>query len=259
MPQMRDGRPSLTAQRVAARRLTFERLETPFGDPEAEVRLAEDVAGGVELDGDPDDPMVRYLRGRTTFFDRVVVNGLGRGVRQVLAVGAGYDGRSLRYAKPDVTWFEVDHPDTQHDKRRRLERLGIATPGVVFVSADLQREGLAAKLFDHGYEPELPSLILCEGVLVYLDPEAVASLFAELRATVTPDTRFAFTTSTQPQSERGRETRARLREAVAQAGEPMRNTLDAARLAELLAATRWRRVELPERADRAGFCVAAPD
>jgi methyltransferase (TIGR00027 family) len=256
---MRDGSPSLTAQRVAARRLTFERLEAPFGDPEADVRLAEDVAGGVELDSDADDPMVRYLRGRTGFFDRVVVNGLGRGVMQVLAVGAGYDGRSLRYAKPEVTWFEVDHPETQQDKRNRLERLGIATSGVVFVPADLQREGLAAELFERGYEPEMPSLILCEGVLVYLHPATIATLFAELRATATPGTRFAFTASTQPQSERGQETRALFREAVARAGEPVRNMLDAGQLAELLEATRWRRVEMSDGADRAGFCVATPE
>lgn len=38
--------------------------------------------------------MARYLRARTAFFDRVVVNAPGRGVRQVLTVGAGYDGRA---------------------------------------------------------------------------------------------------------------------------------------------------------------------
>jgi methyltransferase (TIGR00027 family) len=221
--------------------------------------LAEDVAGAVAQAGEPDDPMVRYLRGRTEFFDQVVVNALDRGVVQVLAVGAGYDGRSLRYAKPEVGWFEVDHPDTQRDKLERLERLGIVTPGVVFVPADLQRDGLAAALFDHGYQPEVRSLIVCEGVLVYLDLEAIATLFAELRATVTPGTRFAFSASTEAQSVGGRERRASFRTAAAKAGEPVPGTLDGGRLAELLELTRWRRVELSERARHAGFCIAAAE
>ncbi len=120
---MREGAPSLTAQRVAAYRLGLERVPTPFGDVSADERLALDVASSQEIT--PGEDMARYLRGRTSFFDRVVVNALEPEVTQVVVVGAGYDGRALRYAKLGVRWFEVDHPATQIDKRRRLERLRI--------------------------------------------------------------------------------------------------------------------------------------
>ena len=46
-------------------------------------------------------------------------------------------------------------------------------------------------------------MILCEGVLVYLDPETIETLFAELRSIATPGTRFAFSASTEAQSEAG--------------------------------------------------------
>ena len=105
---MREGEPSPTAQRVAAYRLGYERLPAPFGDPAADERLARDVAGSLTFD--QHEAMGRYLRWRTAFFDRVVVNALARNVLQVATIGAGYDGRSLRYAKPGVRWFEVDHP-----------------------------------------------------------------------------------------------------------------------------------------------------
>jgi hypothetical protein len=39
---------------------------------------------------------------------------------------------ATRYAKPDVGWFEVDHPDIQADKRTRLERLGIDATAIGF-------------------------------------------------------------------------------------------------------------------------------
>jgi Phosphotransferase enzyme family len=43
---MREGRPSVTARRVAAYRLGFDRLAAGFGDPAADERLAADVAAG---------------------------------------------------------------------------------------------------------------------------------------------------------------------------------------------------------------------
>jgi len=77
----------------------------------------------------------------------------GRGDR------AGYDGRGLRYAKPGVRWFEVDHPDTQRDKLQRLAQLAITTPDVTFVAADLVADDVAAALMGAGFEPDAPSLL----------------------------------------------------------------------------------------------------
>src|ERR1700733_8055969 len=97
---MKPGAPSVTAQRVAAYRVTFERVPAPFGDPESDERLSRDLAQSAE--GDPGSDMARYLSARTTFFDRVVVNAIGRQVSQVVMLGAGYDGRALRFAHPEV-------------------------------------------------------------------------------------------------------------------------------------------------------------
>jgi O-methyltransferase involved in polyketide biosynthesis len=36
-----------------------------------------------------------YLEARTAFFDRVVVNAIGRDVRQIVVLEAGYDGRCV--------------------------------------------------------------------------------------------------------------------------------------------------------------------
>ena len=41
---MKDGQVSVTAQRVAAHRLTFDRIPVPYGDPAADEALARDVA-----------------------------------------------------------------------------------------------------------------------------------------------------------------------------------------------------------------------
>src|SRR5579872_3717156 len=153
---MRDDAPSQTARGVAAHRLDYERLAAPYGDPAADEALTRDVADGlVRL---PGSPRHEYLRARTAFFDRVVVNSLDHRVRQVVVGAAGYDGRAFRYARPGVRWFEVDHPATQRDKRERLDRLGIAARQVRFVEADFTRGPVAERLTAAGLDPGQVSL-----------------------------------------------------------------------------------------------------
>ena len=248
---MRDGIASRTAQIVAAFRLTCPRLPSDFGDPGADDRLAADVAAGGAAG--PSPRMADYLRFRTAFFDRVVVNGLERGATQVAVIGAGYDGRALRYGKPDVRWFEVDHPATQRDKRERLARLGITTPGVTFVAADLVHDDVAALLTTAGFAPDAPTLMLCEGVAVYLPPTALAALLTRLRSIAAPGTRLALTAGSRTTDP---ERRARFAAHVAAMGEPM--ALGDADVPAMLTAARWRPAELSERALRAGMLVGVP-
>src|SRR5262249_24813598 len=162
-------------------RLRFERVRADQGDPAADDRLAADVAGATMVR--PGGAMHTYLRVRTAFFDRVVTTAFDQGVRQVVIDAAGYDGRALRYARPGVRqgvaagagcgggalryarpgvrWFEVDHPATQADKLRRLERLGIASDHVAFVAADFTVDDVAAGLVAAGLDPTVPTLLCC--------------------------------------------------------------------------------------------------
>lgn len=255
---MREGAPSVTAQRVAAYRLGLDRLPAPSGDAAADERLARDVAAGAGAGGfEPSESMGRYLRARTAFFDRVVVGALDRGVGQVIIVGAGYDGRAIRYARPAVRWFEVDHPDTQRDKLERLERLGISAAHIAFVGADLRDGGLAGALVAAGLRPDAPAQILCEGLVVYLDLPVLRGLLDELRAVATLRTRLALSLS-RSLSDRKPGARERFEAAVGAVGEPARNALTADGAAAILAQCRWRPVEVPERSRQAGFVVAAP-
>lgn len=268
---MQRGRTSITAQRVAAQRLRFERVPAPYGDPDADERLARDVAGDAPV---RESRMSRYLAARTRFFDHVVVAVLEAGVAQVVVAAAGYDGRAWRYAKPGVRWLELDHPDTQRDKRERVQRLGLTVEHVSFVSADFAAEvasGSAAgeigpRLRAGGLDPERPALILCEGVAVYLERPVLTSLLAGLRSVAAPGSRLAISLSVRSGSPLMALRRARFRARVAAVGEPARTVLRAADAAALLSDTGWQPRRLTDagggtRSDRAraaGFVVATP-
>ena len=248
------ARPSETARRVAAYRLGFERAASPTGgDPAAEDRLATELAAEVRVD--PSGPMGRYLRARTGFFDRVTVNALSRGVTQIVILGAGYDGRALRYQAPGVRWWEIDRPQTQLDKCARLTRLGIATDHVTFLGLDLANSGLASALAGNGFQPDTPALFVAEGLTPYLDGDTLRALLIDLRSLAAPRTRLALSwrRSGADPVERGR-----FETGVASLGEPAVGSVAAEEGDVLLSQCGWRPVELTERARAAGFIVAVP-
>ena len=213
---MKDGTASHTARSVAAHRLEYERVAADYGDPAADQALTADVA-----DGQQPTPgrMHEYLRARTAFFDATVVNSLDRGVRQVVIGGAGYDGRALRYARPGVPWFEVDHPSTQADKVERVARLGLDTGHVRFIAADFTADPIAEPLLAAGLDPARPTLFLLEGVAVYLERPVVERVLAAFRAVAADGSELAMSVSTGTTTP---DQRARFQQRVAAMGEPAR-------------------------------------
>jgi methyltransferase (TIGR00027 family) len=129
------------------------------------------------------DPSMRaHLRARTAFFDAQVTAAVAGGQCQVVVLGAGYDDRALRFRTPGSRFFEVDHPATQRDKRLRLEATGLDLDGPTLVPADFRTDDVAAALERAGHRAELPTLVLAEGLLVYLDATAVVDLLGAVRA-----------------------------------------------------------------------------
>jgi methyltransferase (TIGR00027 family) len=198
---MRDDGPSLTARGVAVARLRLERPSTPTGDPAADERLAAMLADGFERARDGHGPRSyagfgSWVAARTRFFDDMVLRAIATGVPQVVLLGAGYDGRALRFRTPGVTYFEVDHPATQSDKRERLARIAAPTDNIVFVAADFNEPGLGAALEASGHDRNLRSLFICEGVLRYLPETSYRELLRVAAAQAAPASEFAVSIST---------------------------------------------------------------
>jgi methyltransferase (TIGR00027 family) len=131
--------------------------------------------------------MQASLEARTIFFDGQVIEAISAGVRQIVILGAGYDDRALRFRTPDVRFFEVDHPNTQQDKLKRLATLpGMANIGPVLVSADFRVDALPEVLAAAGHDRAAATLFVCEGLLVYLDEPATIGLLGGARAAASP-------------------------------------------------------------------------
>jgi methyltransferase (TIGR00027 family) len=126
------------------------------------------------------------LAARTLFFDEFIGDALDRGLRQVVIVAAGYDSRGWRLARPGVTFFEVDRPATQADKRTRAP-----DGGPVYVAADVTDPGLDERLTDAGLVRREPAAFTMEGLVVYLEEADVRTLFAAIGDIAAPGSRLA--------------------------------------------------------------------
>jgi methyltransferase (TIGR00027 family) len=180
-----------TATAVAARRAMASKgpdplIDDPFAEPlvtavgvDAFIKM---MNGEIEL-GD-DDPAItsrRLAEGmavRTRFFDNFFTDAAAAGVRQAVILAAGLDTRAYRLQWPDgTTVFEVDQPQVIEFKTRTLADLGAApTADRKAVAVDLRDDWVGA-LRDNGFNSDLPTAWIAEGLLGYLPPEAQDRLF----------------------------------------------------------------------------------
>jgi methyltransferase (TIGR00027 family) len=236
---VRETKPSFTACRVAVTRASLVRPEVPTGDADAEVRLYRSLGGRRVSVGD--GHLRRHLAVRTAFFDRETLQAIRGGVQQVVIVGAGYDGRALRFASPEVRWFEVDHPATQADKRARLAAIGAPSVQTAFVAVDLVHDDLVAALGNAGFDAARSSLFVVEGLLGYLPRPVTSDLLGHLQDLSSSGSRLAVAFPTKrPDAPTPERLRRRVRGLVVAAlGEPWLTRFDPDEPEQLLTRAQW--------------------
>lgn len=169
-----------TARWVAFHRATeSERADAIFHDPYAR-RLAgergEAIAGKLK-----DNAWAISIR--TYHFDKLILELLSReAIEMVVNLAAGLDSRPYRLELPrELQWVEVDLPEIVDPKREILAnekprcRLDVVTQ---HLGEEAQRRVLLSRLNRRSQN----TLVLSEGLLVYLDEERVTSLAADLHA-----------------------------------------------------------------------------
>jgi methyltransferase (TIGR00027 family) len=175
---------------------------------------------------------------RVTFFDDVVDRFLPD-VDQFVILGAGFDTRPYRLPQDTpVRSFEVETPKTQTVKREMLDKAGIDASEVAFAAADFETEDWFGKLVEAGFDTGRPALFLWEGVLIYLDRDAVEDTLRKV-ASCAKGTLLAFDYYTTVSLESNEMYWRFARASTKSAGEPLKFGVDSTppsreRLSELL-------------------------
>jgi len=132
---------------------------------------------------------------RKAFCDSQAREGIGAGARQVLVLGAGYDTLGWRLAPEfeSVSFFEIDHPATASLKAKGIAAMGPRS-NLHLIAEDLGERQLADVLrADDLWDPSARSIIIAEGLLMYLAPDAVAALFEQCADNSGAGSRIVFT------------------------------------------------------------------
>jgi methyltransferase (TIGR00027 family) len=261
---MREKKPSRTAYKVALNIITLgaepgmEKILPP-GIVEATGKLlvASGAAGATSVRWSRSRRMVAVYKAfdwiipgqfeafgyRKAFYERQVRDGIGAGATQVLILGAGYDTMGWRLA-PEfaaVNFIEVDQPATARLKARGVEAMG-KRDNLHVIPANLAKRKLEAILKAGGiWDQSAPTVIVAEGLLMYLLPGAVRELLCQCAAVTGAGSRLVFTyirADADGRPDVGRWTRLVLWLLKA-AGEPWLWSIRPEELGRFLAETGW--------------------
>lgn len=132
---------------------------------------------------------------RKAFCERQVREGIESEAGQVLVLGAGYDTLGWRLAPeyPEVKFFEIDHPATISLKTKGIEAMG-QRDNHYLIAEDLNERQLIDVLRTNAvWDSTVPSVIVAEGLLMYLPLDAVGVLFEQCAEISGAGSRIAFT------------------------------------------------------------------
>lgn len=126
------------------------------------------------------------LAHRKAFFERQVRQLIDARATQVLVLGAGYDTLGWRLAPefPAVNFFEIDHPSTARLKAKGITAMG-KHDNLFLIAEDLGQRRLVDVLNNHGaWRMNTKTVILAEGLVMYLLADAVSSMFCQSKELV---------------------------------------------------------------------------
>jgi methyltransferase (TIGR00027 family) len=174
---MTERHASRTALLVAAYRARATKRDGALiSDPWAEALAGADgEALAAKVDGFLNEREL-WIALRTAYLDDHVVHWTKDATsnRQVVLLGAGFDARAARFAKPGVRFFEVDQPASQAEKLARLRGVhGYPIDAATYVACDFEKDDFLDRLVQAGFDVSAPALILWEGVTYYLPEPAI--------------------------------------------------------------------------------------
>lgn len=222
---MQKDKPSKTARKVALNIVTLGAkpgmdrvLPAGLVDSTAELLVASGAVGATGVQWSRSPRMISVYEAfdwmmpgqfeafayRKAFCEKQVRDGIAAGSTQILVLGAGYDTLGWRLAPefPDIDFFEIDHPATAHLKAKGIETMGLRD-NLYLLAEDLGERRLVDVLeTNESWDKNARTVIVAEGLVMYLPAAAVQDLFVQCNAVTAVDSRIAF--SYIPTAEDGR-------------------------------------------------------
>ncbi len=262
---MKPNKPSQTALIPARHRAAHQLLDhgSILHDPFAIKILGEDEKDVLQFaTGHPFGSIGRlFAVARSRIAEDALAEAVDRGIRQIVVFGAGLDTFALRnpHSARQVRIFEVDHPATQAWKRQRMADAQLeCPPWLIFAPVDFERDDLAEKLADAGFQQNLPAFFTWLGVVPYLTEAAIGATLDYIASIPNSEVAFDYIETFDAFSEEFRETIAERTEQLEKIDERWTSLFKPAGIAAILRSHGFPEIEdisFPEYAARFGHAI----
>lgn len=165
---------------AAARAVEASRRDAVVSDPLARKLLAGEnhlMKNSANLE---------HMTKRALLGDELVLEGHGRGVRQVVSLGAGMDSRAFRMGLFDTSFFEVDRKQLFEAKEPLVSDVPLQCERRSVVAGNLENMDLVADLEHAGFDKFRPSVWLLEGLVPYITRDGMKQLALKIGQLAAP-------------------------------------------------------------------------
>ena len=131
----------------------------------------------------------------TWHIDGIFQNMVGRGMKQVVHIGAGFDTRPYRFGSkmPGVRFFELDQSATQAQKKKMVRAVfGKLPRNVTYIPFEYRSKPVFDVLKRAGYNQRLKTLFIWEGTTMLADREVVDNTLRSIAKRSVPGSEVVF-------------------------------------------------------------------
>jgi methyltransferase (TIGR00027 family) len=160
---------------------------------QAEARDPGHQKRNAEATGFDSRPILAVGIGSLRYAEDEVDRCMNDGVGQYVVMGAGFDTFALRRADAvgRLRVFEIDFPDVQALKRKRIEHAAPKPAQIpTFVPVDFESMSITKALETSGFDPKEPSVWSWMNTIPYLTNEATEATLREVAQLMAPGSRI---------------------------------------------------------------------
>ena len=164
---------------AAIRAVEHERPNRLFTDPYAAELAGEDtIIKAISKIQENEDKGMPYVEVRTRYFDDWLKS-IANKIKQIVILGAGLDTRAYRINLPaNIHLYELDQAEVIEYKNTILHKYSSSCHRVSLAS-DL-RKVWSENLISAGYQTNVPTAWLIEGLFYYLTEEEVKNILEQI-------------------------------------------------------------------------------
>ncbi len=174
---------------------------------------------------------------RAKFCEDSIRTAVMTGTEQYVILGAGLDTFAWREKDlmQKLNVFEADHPLTQEDKKKRIEKAGLEIPqNLHFVPVDFSKDNLYDALIKNGFDKNKKTFFSWLGVSYYLSGKEIDSFLKNISEFAADSSTLLFDFADENLFTSKTKRVQNMTAMAAAGGEPMKSCFDYVHLEELL-------------------------